>query len=55
MSKRKADNVRETMAITNRVKKKDLEEARQAITSVAKKLHEKGDISIGSSNDEFAE
>lgn len=55
MSKRKADNVRETMSITTRVKKKDLEEARQAITSVAKKLHEKGEIAIGNSNDEYAE
>lgn len=55
MSKRKADNVRETMSITTRVKKKDLEDARQAVTSVAKKLHEKGEIAIGNSTDEYAE
>lgn len=55
MSKRKADIVRETMSINTRVKKKDLEEARQAITSVAKKLHEKGEIAIGNSSEEYAE
>lgn len=55
MSKRKADIVRESMEIMQRVKKKDLEEARQVITSIAKNLHEKGEISIGNSNDEYAE
>lgn len=55
MSKRKADIIRETMDMNIRVKKKDLDEARQAITGVAKKLHEKGEIAIGNSNDEYAE
>lgn len=55
MSKRKADIIREAMSINTRVKKKDLEEARQAITSVAKKLHEKGEIAIGNSSEEYAE
>ena len=55
MSKRKADIVKETMAMNIRVKKKDLDEARQAITGIAKRLHEKGEIAIGNSNDEYAE
>lgn len=55
MSKRKADIIREAMSMPTRVKKKDLEEARQAVTGVAKKLHEKGLISLGNSSEEYAE
>lgn len=55
MSKRKADIIQESMSIMTRVKKTDLEEARQAITSIAKSLHERGEISIGNSDDEYAE
>ena len=55
MSKRKADIIQESMSVMTRVKKTDLEEARKAITAIAKALHEKGEISIGNSGDEYAE
>lgn len=55
MSKRKADIIQESMSVMTRVKRKDLEEARQTITSIAKALHEKGEISIGNASDEYAE
>lgn len=55
MSKRKADIIRETIAIPRRVKKVELEEARQVVTTIAKQLHEKGEISLGNSGDEYAE
>lgn len=55
MSKRKADIIREAMTMNMRVKKKDLDEARQVITGIAKKLHEKGEIAIGNSTEEYAE
>lgn len=55
MSSRKAEVIRESIALPNRIKKADLEEARQVITGIAKRLHENGEISLGNSNDEFAE
>ena len=55
MSKRKADIIRESMEIMTRVKKKDLEEARQVITGIAKRLHERGEIALGNASDEYAE
>lgn len=55
MSKRKADIIQESMSVMTRVKKTDLEEARKAITAIAKALHEKGEISLGNGSDEYAE
>lgn len=53
MSKRKASMVQEEMENIDRVKFKDLEDARQAITSIAKRLQEKGLIAISSNSEEF--
>lgn len=53
MSSRKANMIREEMDNIDRVKFKDLEEARQNITNIAKKLQEKGLIVIGNNSEEF--
>lgn len=53
MSSRKVAMIKEEMENIDRVKFKDLEDARHNITTVAKKLQEKGLIVLGGNSEEF--